>query len=305
MSFILIKGTFHILGKEPDGDSVRFKAANKNLWKKLTTEGGKPVTKDITSKADGTVQLRIESIDALETHYKGKHQRMDLAMPATLKILGLLGFKNVQLGPSGKKVVSVDNDGVPGYILTRYIDNPLYGRPVAFVFAGTTSLPDGKDNTYLDTALLRKSINYKMMQSGLAYPVYYNTLFYDLRNEFNKALKKARSKKTNLWRKTDGDKTNMGFKAVKIVDLQDKEVVFPKLFRRLMDYYASKNLGYTKSLKNFKEKYLPPKGDVVEIMPINHTTDALDYVIDVVGASKLRLKYLPEELKFFQPKPKP
>lgn len=50
MSFILIKGTFHILGKEPDGDSVRFKANNKAHWKKLTTEDGKPVTKDITSK---------------------------------------------------------------------------------------------------------------------------------------------------------------------------------------------------------------------------------------------------------------
>lgn len=303
MGFILVKGTFHILGKEPDGDSVRFKATNKNLWKRLTTESGKSITKDITSKTDGTVQLRIESIDALETHYKGRHQRMDLAMPATLHILSLLGFKNVQLGPSGKKVVHVDNDGIPGFILTRYIDNPLYGRPVAFVFSGTTNLPDGND-TFLSTSLLRKSINYQMMQSGLAYPVYYNTLFFDLRNEFNKALKSARSKQKNLWRKPDGDKTNIGFNAVKVVDLEDKEVVFPKLFRRLMDFYAANDLGYTKSLINFKEKFLPAKGDVVEIMPINHTTDALDFVIDVIGSKKLRLKYMPEELKFFQPRPK-
>lgn len=304
MSFIIIKGTFHILGKEPDGDSVRFKANNKALWKKLTTESGKPVTKDITSKTDGTVQLRIESIDALETHYKGKNQPMRLAQPATLKILSLLGFRNVQLGPSGKKVTAVDNDGVPGYILTRYIDNPLYSRPVAFVFAGASNLPDGKDNVFLDVPLLRKSINYKMMQSGLVYPVYYNTLFYDLRNAFTSALNIARQNKQHLWHKQLGDSTNTGFKAIKLVDLEDKEIVFPKLFRRLADFHGDKKITYPKTLKNFKEKYLPPKGDVVEIMPINHTTDALDYLIDVVSTSKLRLKYKPEELKFFQPRPK-
>jgi hypothetical protein len=314
MPFILIKGTFHILGKQPDGDSVRFKAKNKNLWKKLTTEDGKPVTKDLTSKADGTVQLRIESIDALETHYQGKHQPMGLAKDATLHILGLLGFKNVQLGPAGKEVISVDNDGVEGYILTRYIDNPLFARPVAFVFAGKTNIKDGRDDIRLETKsaknkkapylLLEESINYKMMQSQLVYPVYYNTLFFDLRNEFTKALKSARNKKVKLWHPTTGDKTNKGFKAIKLVDLEGNEVIFPKLFRRLADFHTSNKLGYAKTLKNFKEKFLPPKGDIVEIMPINHTTDALDFLIDVISVNKLRLKYLPEDLKFFQPKPK-
>jgi endonuclease YncB( thermonuclease family) len=304
MSFILIKGTFHILGKQPDGDSVRFKPQNKNLLKKLTTEDGKPVTKDLTSTVDGTVQLRIESIDALETHYQGKHQPMGLAKAATLHILGLIGFKNVQLGPSEKVVTAVDNDGIEGYIFTRYIDNPRYGRPVAFVFPGKTNLPDGKDNVFLSAAILRTSINYKMMQSGFVYPVYYNTLFFDLRNEFTKALKIVRAKKINLWKPGTGDSTNKGFKAIKIVDLEDNEVIFPKLFRRLADFHTAKNLGYTKTLKNFKEKFLPSKGDIIEIMSINHTTDALDYIIDVVSTSKLKMKYLPEDLKFFQPKPK-
>ena len=304
MSFLLIKGTFHILGKQPDGDSIRFKPKNKSLLKKLTTEDGKKLSRDLTSPVDGTVQLRIESIDALETHYQGKHQPMGLAKNATMHILGLMGFKNVQLGPSEKVVVAVDNDGIEGYIFTRYIDNPRYGRPVAFVFPGKTNLADGKDNVFLSAAILKNSINYKMMQSGFVYPVYYNTLFFDLRNEFTKALKIARAKKTNLWHPTTGDKTNKGFKALKIVDLEDNEVVFPKLFRRLADFHTAKDLSYTKTLKNFKEKFLPAKGDIIEIMSINHTTDALDYIIDVVGANKLKIKFLPEDLKFFQPKPK-
>jgi len=36
MSFTLIKGTFHVLGYSPDGDSIRFKAKDASLWKKLS-----------------------------------------------------------------------------------------------------------------------------------------------------------------------------------------------------------------------------------------------------------------------------
>ena len=35
MSFIAIRGTFHVVGYSPDGDSVRFKAANNNHWSSL------------------------------------------------------------------------------------------------------------------------------------------------------------------------------------------------------------------------------------------------------------------------------
>ncbi|MGQ0740044.1 MAG: hypothetical protein ACT4OJ_13415 [Bacteroidota bacterium] len=304
MPFTLIKGTFHVLGKQPDGDSIRFKANNKANWKKLTTEAGKPVTADLTSPSDGTVQLRIEAIDALETHYKGNHQPMKPATDATLQLLKLIGFTSVQLGPSGKVVTGVAQDGLPGYILTRYIDNPLYKRPVAFAFAGSTPLGDGREDIYLDKQMLRRSVNYKMMQAGFVYPVFYNTLFYDLRNELISALKKARQNKKNIWHPTTGDSSNKGFRAIKLVDLEDKEIVFPKLFRRLADFHNAKSLGYAKTLKNFRNKFLPPKGDIVEIMSISHTTDALDFVIDIVSVNKLKLKYLPEDLKFFQPKPK-
>ena len=304
MSFILIKGTFHIVGKEPDGDSVRFKAKNRNLWKKLTTESGKPANIKM-SNVDSTVQLRIESIDALETHFPSvKHnQPMVLAKAATAQILNLLGFKNPVFGPSNKKITAVDNDGVEGYILTRFIDNPKYGRPVSFAFAGKTTLADGKNNVFLNAALLKKSINYKMIQSGLVYPAYYDTLFFDLRNEFTKALKQARNKKKNLWNPKSGDNSQKGF-VWKLVDLENKEVVFPKLFRRLISFHLDTKITYAKTTKNFREKYLPPLGDKVEIMSINHTTSALDFIIRVVSVNKLQLLYAPEDLKFFQPVPK-
>ncbi len=65
MSFNLIKGTFHVVGYSPDGDSIRFQANDRNKWNLLE---GPPVQPN----ARGHVQLRIEAIDTLETHYLGK-----------------------------------------------------------------------------------------------------------------------------------------------------------------------------------------------------------------------------------------
>ena len=62
MPFTLIKGTFHAKGYQPDGDSLRFKAASAANWAKL---GGPKVRRN----AKGHAQLRFEAVDALETHY--------------------------------------------------------------------------------------------------------------------------------------------------------------------------------------------------------------------------------------------
>src|SRR4051794_22843582 len=62
--YFILEGTFQIIGKEPDGDSVRFAALNPDDWGKLHRSFRiKP------SPTDGTVQLRFEGIDAPETHY--------------------------------------------------------------------------------------------------------------------------------------------------------------------------------------------------------------------------------------------
>jgi hypothetical protein len=142
-----------------------------------------------------------------------------------------------------------------------------------------------------------------MMQAGLVYPVYYDTLFYDLRNEFNKALKQARAAKKRLWDAQKGDKSQKGFLWT-LVDIENKEVIFPKLFRRIIAFHLDAKITYPKTTKNFIEKYLPPLGDKLEVMSINHTTSSLDFVLARVSSTRLKLKYAPEDLKFFQPSPK-
>ena len=59
MTFVLIRGTYFPAIGEPDGDSVRFAAADISLWDRLDGRVDDPGTND-------TLQLRFEGIDALE-----------------------------------------------------------------------------------------------------------------------------------------------------------------------------------------------------------------------------------------------
>lgn len=60
MTFQAIKGTFHVVGYSPDGDSIRFKADNPGRWQDLAGR--------VKLNTKGHAQLRIEAIDTLETH---------------------------------------------------------------------------------------------------------------------------------------------------------------------------------------------------------------------------------------------
>ena len=161
MPFTLIVGTFHIMRKSPDGDSMRFKAKRKANWSKLS---GPPV--DLNSQ--NQAQLRFEGIDALETHYT--------------------------VGPPG-----VRKDGVAGYILSRAAER--FRRPVAFVFAGAPPKGDADGSSvFLDAKRMKQSINYEMLRIGHAYPTYYEGLFNDLRDAMTGAARSARKAKRGVWR---------------------------------------------------------------------------------------------------------
>ena len=88
MPFITIKGTFHITGYSPDGDSIRFKANNEANWNSLA---GPYVHLNAREHA----QLRFEGIDTLETHYQGYHQPLKYANKATDFLLAELGIEDV------------------------------------------------------------------------------------------------------------------------------------------------------------------------------------------------------------------
>lgn len=276
MPFTLIKGTFHVKGYSPDGDSLKFHANKELNWKKLAGPKAK-------RNAKKHVQLRFEGIDTPETHYKNRHQPRKQADAATDFAMAAAGITNVQWGPTRGRVVSA-NDGTPGYILSRATEK--YGRPVSFVFAGKTNKPDGSA-VHLDIALLKKSINYKLLQAGWAYSTYYTGLFYDLRDTMTSAVSQARKRNRGVWPQ---DRTS-GVSVKGIQSIEARFCVMPKLFRRLVDYLERNN----DNVKGFK-KHLEKNQEGVLLLRTNHFTH-FDTVVKEKGR-RIGLTELPEDLVF-------
>ena len=114
----LIAGSFRIKGAQPDGDSIRFTPDDPANWDLIT---GTRVKRN----ASGSAQLRLDAIDALETHYgtPRTHQPLDLAHAAAAELLDWLGFTDV-VRAQDETVTS----STPGHGRRLYSD-PL-GRPV-------------------------------------------------------------------------------------------------------------------------------------------------------------------------------
>lgn len=276
MPFHLIKGTFHVVGYSPDGDSIRFKADDRTNWNVLS---GPPVELNAREHA----QLRIEAIDTLETHYQGHHQPLKLAKKALRFLLDELGIKKVKFDKGGK-VVSAQ-DGTRGYILSRATEKNR--RPVCFVFAGDAEEEDGTE-VFLRPDRLEESVNYKSALEGLAYPTYYEGFFPDLRKKITAAVAQARKDGgKGIWPK---DKTTEGFTVSSLSSVTEKHVILPKLFRRIVNF-----MGDGGSIDGFKE-FLAANPDPVVELKNGHFTN-LDTFVEVTG-EKVRLTVNPEDLVF-------
>jgi len=282
MPFTLIKGTFHVVHYQADGDSIRFLADDPANWTKL---GGSA----LKLKPGECAQLRVEAIDTLETHYAPGghgttfHQPTEFAQAATLFLIDGLGIKNVKFGPAGREIVSAD-DGTHGYILARKTD--CFNRPISFVFAGDARGADGAAVT-LGPKGLERSLNFQAAAAGLAYPTYYEGLFPDLRRKITRAVTAARKANLGLWPQ---DKTITGAAVPDISAVTTNDVILPKLFRRIVDY-----LEQSGSIQGFKE-HLAQHPERVTDVKTGHFTN-LDTFVQVQG-DQVRLTIEPERLVF-------
>jgi endonuclease YncB( thermonuclease family) len=203
MPFLIIKGSFHLVGKsrqgnpsgfQPDGDSIQFRPDDPSLLDRLER-----VDKPYRLTSIGSTQLRFEGIDALELHFEGHHQPRPLADHSRDYLTGLLAMNPVTYRPPDHLTVKppVAHDGARGYILARELE--AHGRPVSFAFAGKPGGADGAKLT-LRTALLKRSLNYKSLASGNSYSLFYDTLFASVRASFAQAARSARAAKKGLWK---------------------------------------------------------------------------------------------------------
>jgi endonuclease YncB( thermonuclease family) len=276
MPFFIIKGTFHVVGYSPDGDSIRFQADNEANWAKLT---GPPVTLNARRHA----QLRLEAIDTLETHYRNTHQPFTLATRALDFLLQGLNITGVQWDVLRTRVTEA-NDGTEGYIISRNVEQNR--RPVAFVFAGAPPATDGS-SIFLDADRLSQSLNYQSVEAGLAYPTYYKGLFSDLRAALTEAASRARQANLEIWA---ADRTNTGFAVESLESISEEHIILPKLFRRLAEY-----LEVGGSVVGFKE-FLDAKAEGITIISAAHFTH-FDTVVEVDG-NVVRMTEPPENLVF-------
>lgn len=278
MPLTIITGSYYVVGYEPDGDSLKFRADDPAKWSLLTGMKVKPDKR-------GNTQLRLQAVDTLESHYKGASQDAARARAAALFNLAAAGIRDVVWPANAPKVASA-TDGVKGYIIARNTDS--HGRPVAFAYAGPAPQPDGTE-LQLGVQLFKKSINYQLLAAGQAYPMYYEKLFFDLRDAATVAVQAARTARRGLWAV---DKSTVGVAVPNAAAIAQLPPIFPKLFRRLVDFYKATPGAVLAAFP----AWLAQDGEQVTVMPQGQHTH-FDTVVKVQNG-KVQLTTKPENLIF-------
>jgi endonuclease YncB( thermonuclease family) len=284
MPMLCLAGTFRILSTEPDGDSIRFYPDDPAHWARV------PGPNPVRTNAGGGAQLRLDGIDALETHYSPRgggplHQPIDLAHQARDELVRWLGFRGIER--TGETVTAATPEELPGYLLTRGAD--VYGRCVALIGRGDAPGANGSQ-AMVRVADLRRTANHRMIATGLAYPTFYLKLYADLRAELTKQSRQARDAKKGVWA---DDRTSKGVDVESLATLTDDAVLLPKLFRRLVDYLAINDRDV--SLTGFAA-YLEQRQDPVFILSTG-TYTGFDFVVSVRD-QVVKLTTEPEDLVF-------
>jgi hypothetical protein len=292
----LIRGDLYVLypdlprnGPEPDGDTISLLPDNDDLVQALPRFGDTPADR----KHLGVYSVRFEGIDALETHFQNHHQNLEFADAARDLMLREVGFTQVEFfDDRPNKVQSATPHPLPGHILATGIEEN--GRIVAQVYAGEpdTGLVDG-GRVFVDEALLDGSVNAALVRAGLTYGEFYTTMPFPLITHMRDLVTQARAAGAGFW-----PHENIGLSTsaqpTDVADLSDL-VIFPKLYRRLVDYFGD---GHT-DLAAFDTwvRAVPERDDPAQL-PSGERGHLHDlYEVDEKGIS---LRILPEQVIFLE-----
>jgi endonuclease YncB( thermonuclease family) len=237
----VIKGNFAIVGKQPDGDTLNFIAEREELYENLQR------SYRVNFKSDRSVRVRLESIDTPELSYGGNAQ--PFAEEARDRILKLIGFRDFAFAE--KTISSAKPDRVSGAILSQLVDPN--GRPIVYILSGeeTKNLEDG-EWVRITKNYLQKTINFQMLQEGMAYYTVYTSTPLAHRQLLQKIATEARKEKKGLWKE---DRTRE-FLLTSQGDLNapDGQLILPKLFRRCTDYLKAVDRGFGGNLREWLQE---------------------------------------------------
>jgi hypothetical protein len=284
MPMLLIKGSYHVEGAQPDGDTIHFTPDDPGEWSLVGGGGRRPVEHNATGRAS----LRLDAIDALETHYGPTrvHQPLQFAHAARDELLSWLGFTDVQ--HRDETVTASTPDTVPGFILTRGAD--VHGRCVALAGRGAPPGASGLEID-VDVPLLRTTANHHLLAAGLAFPTFYRSLFPGLRSELAATAQQARTAGLGLW---PSDATTSGAKIPGLASITDEIVLLPKLFRRMVDYFQRLGTSSVTCLP----AYLAGAQDRFSILSTGERRAGLHHVVDVTNGQTVRMTLPCEDLVF-------
>jgi endonuclease YncB( thermonuclease family) len=224
-NLLCLRGELVVVGKSPDGDSIRFRPDSPELVRRL--ENGERAR----ASSDGTFQLRLDGIDAPETHYNGHAQ--PLGVPARDALLDWCGFSEVRW--AGAQVSAATPATIPAAILAKLVD--VNGRPVVFLLRDGFP-PDGAQAE----VQVEATANAEQLRTGAAYLTLYSSTDPELRDELRAIAAAARASGLGVW----PDDASGGF----VLGSQDSigpdgSLILPKLFRRCTDYLRSRNARET------------------------------------------------------------
>ena len=226
MAWTWVRGELVIAGYQPDGDSVRIVPTSQATVRGLENGG-----RIEPSARDGSVQLRLDAIDAPESHYQGRAQ--PLAEPARDTLLARAGFGEVEVDDDGS-VASSTPDRVPAAIAASLVE--VYGRPVALLYTGAdVEAHDDGDTVEPTAAFVDSSVNAEQVRNGRAYVTLYSSTPEPVRVRFVELARDADGP-GSVWA---ADRSG-GFPLTRQSDVgPDGALILPKLFRRATNYLAA------------------------------------------------------------------
>jgi endonuclease YncB( thermonuclease family) len=219
----VIAGDFVIVGKQPDGDSLRF--VPDNGWSAYPFHRSIRIT-----PSDGTAQLRLEGFDAPETHYGSNSQ--PLGWRARDHLLTLAGFTKVDFTDGGNEVRRATPQTTRGYVFTAGEDTRQ--RLIAFAGAGDPPVSVGMRN--IGARQIERTLNAAMLRDGFGYLMSYTTLEREFHEVFLDLARSARQALLPIWTADETSSFRFTGNDIGEVEPENGALVFPKLFRRLVDY---------------------------------------------------------------------
>lgn len=232
-------GELTVIGKRPDGDSIRFIPDSPERLDDLQRADRKRV-----SKTDGSLQLRLEGIDTPETHY-GPHAQ-PLGDRARDWLLERAGFSDVVFDEGGT-ITAASPERRPVVVLSKAFDPN--GRPISYLVVDEDEAPPDGEFAEVDEGLLRRTVNAGSLAEGMAYLTLYTSTPAVHGRVLRAIAKEAREQELGVWGADETEHFPLADQGS--ISPPDGALVLPKLFRRCTDYLKAVAGGFQGTLPDW------------------------------------------------------